>query len=139
MGCLCLGDAVGGQVCVGPGCCAVAVEEGPVALRVLTLFLRGWFEGRGGGPYIPRGRAVVALRGIMPALAVAAEEEDLVLCLVGGDLIQLVHLVVEALPLREFAAAGAVGIVGAVDEAEVAVCLSGSSVQLRYLGEKGHT
>jgi hypothetical protein len=66
----------------------------------------------------------------MPALAVAAEEEHLVLCLVGGLLVQLVDVVVEALPLRE-SGVFVVRIVGAVDQAEVVCCLCYRNLQFK--------
>lgn len=49
--------------------------------------------------YVPGWCAVVALSGIVPALAMSAEEEYLVLHILGGVLIQFLDLVVEAFPL----------------------------------------
>jgi hypothetical protein len=76
----------------------------------------------------------------MPSLAVAAEEEHLVLCLMRGVLIQLVDLVVEALPQREFGIfAICVCVVGAVDEAEVVCCLFALSIQALFRVNAGRT
>lgn len=51
--------------------------------------------------YVPSWCAVVSLRGIVPSLAVAAQEQNLVLDVLGGIVIELGDLVIEALPWRE--------------------------------------
>lgn len=88
-------------------------------------FGEGRHEGEGAGEtYVPSRSTIKTLRGIMPSLAVAAEEENLVFCFRGGVLVQFVDVVVEALPLRQFAVLVVrICVVGAVDQAEVVGCL----------------
>ena len=88
-------------MCVGPGHGRVAVLLRPVA--------------------VPAGGAVVALRGVVVAFAVAAHVEDFVLGIGRGGGVEGGDLVGEALPLGLAGGGGAAGVGGvrAVDEAEV--------------------
>ena len=71
--------------------------------------------------YVPSGVAVVGLGSVVPALAVAAQEKNLVLDIAVRVLVQLLHLVVEALPLSERLGILQLMIrrIGAVDETKV--------------------
>lgn len=51
--------------------------------------------------HVPGWSAVVGLRGVVPTLAMAAEEKHLVLDILVGLVVQLLNLVIEALPLGE--------------------------------------
>ena len=87
---------------VGPGDGVVAVQLGVIA--------------------VPGGRAVVGLRVVVVAVAVAAQVEELVRGGRRGVAVESGELVMEALPLGLVAVVGTeggVGGVGAVDEAEV--------------------
>lgn len=76
----------------------------------------------GGSTYVPGWSAKVGLGGVVVTLTVAAEEEHLVLDVLARLRVQLLNLVVEALPLSEVLALvleHLVGRVSAVDEAKV--------------------
>jgi hypothetical protein len=49
--------------------------------------VRAWGGKGAGGTYIPSRSTIKTLRGIMISLAVAAEEENLVFCFMGGVLV----------------------------------------------------
>ena len=77
--------------------------------------MRGW-------TYVPGWSAKVGLGSVVVTLTVAAEEEHLVLDILARLRVQLLDLVVEALPLSEVLALvleHLVGRVGTVDEAKV--------------------
>jgi len=112
VGCVCLLDARGRELRVGPGGRVVAVALAPVA--------------------VPRGRAEEGFRGIVVAFAVAAEEEQRVALCLRGEMVQARDVVGETLPAGCVLAvgAGAVAGVGLVDEAEV----GGREVEGRGVG-----
>jgi hypothetical protein len=71
-----LRDPVDRQLGVGPGCRAVAVQFGPVALKPVSTF--AVFQ-KGGESYVPGWRAVEGLCRIVPTFSMASQEEDLIL------------------------------------------------------------
>lgn len=71
-----------------------------------------------GKTYIPRRSTIVRLRRVVPAFAVTAQDQKLVLSAAGRLTVQLGELAVETLPLGEVGgAAVAVGVVGLIDQA----------------------
>jgi len=88
---------------VGPGACAVAVEFGPVV--------------------VPGFGAVVGFGDVVVAFAVAAGEDEFVVCAGRFGGVEVANVVGETLPLRECDVFWRVGIVGPVYKAEIMLAL----------------
>ena len=75
----------------------------------------------GGWPHIPSWSPIEGLGCVVVALAVAAEIKEFVLNKASAEAIEVEELVRKALPLSLSAVrvVGAIGVVGAVDEAKV--------------------
>lgn len=70
--------------------------------------------------YIPRLRPIPPLRNIMHALAMAAKKEDFVFLAMGGNIVQIIDVRAELLPLVAIIQRGvALGFIGPGDQAEV--------------------
>ena len=108
-------DACWVEGCIGPGYGGVAVD-----LRVVAV--PGW-------------SSVIGLRSVVPALAVAANEEEFVHDVFGGVEVEVVDVVVEALPLGQARDVDTgLAWVGLVDETEVGGKLSSISARSDLLG-----
>lgn len=110
-----LDEALVGELGVGPGGGAVAVELGPVALQSETIGSAKRSEERGEmaeTTYVPGRSAIVGLGGVVEALAVAAHDHDLVshIAVLAAAVVEIRDPAGEALPLG----LGAVLVVGLV-------------------------
>lgn len=95
------------KVGVTPGGGAVSIDEGPVTLVDLLVFdaIRAW-----GRTDIPCRPTVILVGGVVPSLAMSAQEQDLVVNIRGRFIVQIDDLIVEPLPLSERGIGGRLSI-----------------------------
>lgn len=113
------------EVRVTPGGCAVAVDEGPVALDDISLR-----RTKRSGTYIPCGPAIVLVSSVVPSLAMTAQEQDLIVNIGRGFVVQIDDLVIEPLPLSECGIRRLFPSVCTVDQSKVRGCLIDIRIQI---------
>jgi hypothetical protein len=104
----------------------------PVALHSV------WVRGKGGSSHIPSFRPVECLCHIMVSFSMSSEEKQLVACSRRSLLVQVMKLMLKALPLRQHMAFrnGQVRIIGPFDKAKVGSCLM--RLPLANASTRGH-
>lgn len=104
-----LGFTCGCEESILPCSCSVARLKTPVALQLSVRVLRVLT----GATYVPGGCTVKGLSGVMPALTMTSHDKNLVACLVAaGIAVQVLDVLLEALPLSLVALSGVLGISG---------------------------
>lgn len=106
-----------------PRRCSVTGLKTPVALQRSAHELRVLSE----TAYVPGGSAVKGLSGVVPALTMTSHDKNLVARLVAASIaVQVLDILLEALPLSLVALSGVLGISGirAVQETKVPLSLA---------------